>query len=109
VVEKTTNERSKCPSSHPHEVIHFIWPGFHEYCDCFDAGYTYNNALFIEESCPTESCGEDCTQTVPGCYIKHAIHPVVMADLGNYRICGARDSKNFLEAVRGQREGEICS
>jgi hypothetical protein len=41
--------------------------------------------------------------------MKPAIHPVVLADLGNYRICGARDSKNFLQAVRGQREGEICS
>jgi hypothetical protein len=66
-------------------------------------------ALFIEEPCPIVSCGEDCTMVMPGCIEKPAVHPVVMADLGSYRICGSRDSKNFLQTVRGDRDGSGCT
>ena len=47
VVIKTDNRRSSCPKTHPHEVIQYTWPGFHAYCDCFEAGYSFENALYI--------------------------------------------------------------
>lgn len=44
-------------------------------------------------------------RTKTGCEMKQAIPPVVMADLGSHRICGAKNGKNFLETVRGSSEG----
>jgi hypothetical protein len=31
-----------------------------------------------------------------------------MADLGSYRICGARNGKNFLDAERGSSQTNTC-
>ena len=41
--------------------------------------------------------------------MKNAIPPIVMADLGSYRICGARNADTFLESVRGKSDGSGCA
>ena len=48
IIVHPTGRTSSCPISHPHEVFHYTWKGAHEYCDCFEAGFEYDDAILLE-------------------------------------------------------------
>jgi hypothetical protein len=98
-----------CPYEHPHEVLYSVWLGLHQHCDCYNADRNANvDAIHVELGCPTtRTTGrKESTMTVPGCKFIDPMPPVIMSDLGGYRVCGATDSTPFKDAVRVNSDRE---
>ena len=99
------NSTNPCPRDHEDEVFYDVWQGMSGYCDCIDI-WGYESEPF--------SMGLACTtgnnsQIDDGCRNRNGMPPRVMADLGNFKVCGKRGGDSFLNANRpiGQNEDEL--
>jgi len=69
-------------------------------------------SYYVNKKCPTrcyDEGGENCvTRIVHGCRKMGAMWPVVMADMGGYRVCAKRGGLPFKDAIRVEDSGK-CS
>ena len=99
MINQTSVERKNCPPEYPDEVLYSVWLGMNKYCDCSESEY-YGDV--IGGSCPETGSSRTI---VPGCTQEPAISPVVMSDLGGFKVCGIRNSPSFIDAVRAMGPG----
>jgi hypothetical protein len=92
------------------DAIYKVWPGSVQYCDCTRSKDKSVVNYYPNKSCPKkcyDEGGEDCTRrTVYGCREMQPMWPVVMTDLGGYRVCAKRGGLPFKDAVRVNAEGK---
>ena len=120
LVDLLTTTAKKCPRSHPEQVFFKMWPGIFPYCDCqarvlnkkkyysaYEATQFVTKKFWVNEECPTINCGgKNCWRVAGGCKRKRAAPPVLMNDLGGFRVCGLRGGDPFDQAVRLDGKGK---
>ena len=85
-----------CPEEMPDEVIYDVWKGTQSYCDNI-------SSIYYED--PNWKIGNQCidSSTAPQYYdndTRFGYPPIILTDIGGFRICGKRDGNNFLESKK---------
>ena len=78
-----------------------------KYCDCTESYDRRVYSYYANQACPLKyDVKYRLTLRPTGCYMKPAMPPVAMTNLGGFRVCGKRSGSSFRKAIRVDRAGQ---